>query len=66
MKIRIPRVYVPPEVLQAKAEEIWEESEGRWGTPPGKPLEGYTAMCKRRGLRERSMSGRAKKRSSAI
>ena len=52
---------VPPEILQAKAEEIWRESGGQWGTPPGEPLEGYTAMCKRRGFRDISLAGRAKK-----
>ena len=36
---------VPPEVLQAKAEEMWAISGGVWGTPPGIPLESYDAMC---------------------
>ena len=53
---------VPPDVLQAKAEEVWTESRGEWGTPPGKPLESYSAMCVRMGIRGRAMSKRDRDR----
>ena len=49
---------VPPAVLQSKAEEIYVESGGRWGTPPGIPLVTYNDMCKSRGLIDTYSSNR--------
>ena len=43
---------VPPNLLQIKAEEVWLASGGRWGTPPGVPLESYDDMCKSKGLKD--------------
>ena len=56
---------VTPEILQAKAEEIWRESDGIWGTPPGVPLESYDEMCKRRGKDDVSMATRHRMRREA-
>ena len=67
---RLDKNPVPLDVLQSKAEEIWVESGGRWGTPPGTPLMTYDEMCKAKGNREVSavtrdrrerMNGRVKR-----
>jgi len=55
---------VPCDILQAKAEEVWKESGGQWGTSPGVPLEDYDEMCRRRGVKD--VSEVTRHRGSAI
>ena len=45
-------------IVQEKAEQIYLESGGRYGTPPGIPLEGYDQMCKDRGIKDVSAATR--------
>ena len=49
---------VPCDVLQKKSEEVWTSSGGRWGTPPGVPLESYDSMCMSRGINDVSAATR--------
>ncbi len=48
-------------IVQAKAEQIYEESGGKYGTPPGVPLMGYDEMCKLRGINDVSSATRYSK-----
>ena len=47
--------------VQSKAEQIYEESGGSYGTPPGIPLMEYDEMCKLKGLNELSAVARYSK-----
>ena len=49
---------VPLDVLQKKSEELWITSGGRWGTPPGVPLESYDSMCIAKGINDVSAATR--------
>ena len=49
------------ELLQLKAEQIYEESGGRYGTSPGNPLMGYDEMCIDKGINDVSSATRHSK-----
>lgn len=50
-------------IVQKKAEQIYLESGGRYGTPPGIPLKGYDQMCVDKGNKDVSAATRHAKES---